>query len=363
MLQVSTYFRSGFAPVDRYSSIIPFTDRFLIVLMPRGRTNYHHTNNSNSNDDTCTTNLNKTTTTNNLNDQQQARQQKLQVKLKQDQYNQKYATDLLRLQLAIRTNHAKVKQNRTTIRNNEIKIKRKMKMELLRGKPFHSTPWQPPPSASTPREFSPRIPTNSIPIQFSATSFQPRSPTRPTRPRPKTANTQRRQQKQRKQWKPTRSVSSFDPTSKDDILYDPRTAKPMNAKQEHVYIQQLKNRIKKPRPHTATGRRRQITIRTIRTKTKTSTTRTIASNDYNLPWWTMKTTHASPILYTAQDIQHNTTTHSKPRQQHQQSQSIRQCFTSPRLTRPSDRVLETRLDESRAVSRLDGMFKIEKMKI
>ena len=54
----------------------------------------------------------------------------------------------------------------------------------------------------------------------------------------------------RKQWKPTRSVSSFDPTSKDDILYDPRTAKPMNAKQEHVYIQQLKNRIKKPRPRT-----------------------------------------------------------------------------------------------------------------
>ena len=314
----------------------------LFVLMPRGP----HTNNFNSN-------LNKTTT-NNLNDQQQARQQKLQVKLKQDQYNQKYATDLLRLQLAINTNHAKVKQNRTTIRNNEIKIKRKMKMELLRGKPFHSTPWRPPPSASTPREFSPRIPTNSIPIQFSATSFQPRSPTRPTRPRPKTANTQRRQQKQRKQWKPTRSVSSFDPTSKDDILYDPRTAKPMNAKQEHVYIQQLKNRIKKPRPHTATGRRRQITIRTRRTKTKTATTRTIASNDYNLPWWTMKTTHASPILYTARDIQHNTTTHSKPRQQHQQSQSIRQCFTSPRLTRPSDRVLETRLDESRAVSRLDG---------
>ena len=264
--------------------------------------------------------------------------------------------DALRLDLDLLKN-ARGKQKKQVAKTyrsyaeTERRVKYEQYLEKCRCTPhLHSAPWQPTHSFVG----KPFATAESLAIgsgsKAAATKRFPR--------RPFTASTRAEEQRRfRKPWAPPNSQGAV-----DNILHDPRTARPMTARPSSEYEKILSKRKRKPRPFSSKGHRSE-------TRKSKSTRDNALDNDaslretflslipdgsLHLPWYNMSV-HGR-ATYVEKNTPHRPSSRSNTGVEDgsRRMTRARQCFNSPRMKQAFQRIEEERLDESRAQSGLDG---------
>ena len=278
----------------------------------------------------------------------------------------RFQHQLRQLNTQINQSHQIVKNNKIAIIEQEKNVLKHRLLESLRGKFVTNEPWRPT-TSSTPTTFGAMVNNNRDtyrPVRptstTTATSFtvnaghrrlQPaeqtpgqtpgQTPRQTPRQTPQQTSQQTPQQERQKQqkrptrpsWKPTRDVESLDPTSKEDILYDPSTARPLGAHDDAHYQYYLKQR----------QQQQQHTLRRKRPTTAATAGR-------------RRTQHKSAV------VQRPSTSNGRRGDRSSSNRSASKgrgaasynCFSSPRLLRSSDRIKEKRIDVNRYETKLDG---------
>lgn len=251
--------------------------------------------------------------------------------------NLQYQQHLQQLEKSISLSQKYVKEQKKKYKRNEYEVKKFLRLEKLRGKQISKEPWRP-----TNKPVTNTSMTSSNDIHTISSNYRAEfSPVRPNTERTfgsKIWSSKSQQRRRRPSWQPTRDVESLDPTSKEDILYDPSTARPMNAKDDAYYEHHLKIRRdqrRKQRPSTASS-----------SSPSTPSSSSSFQSNINL---TQQRRRQRPATSLGSRRAINATTSLC-----NGNNATFNSFSSPRFVTSAGRIKDTRLDSCRCESRLDG---------
>ena len=267
----------------------------------------------------------------------------VQIRAERAKQNKAYKNQLQQISKQINHGHDKVTESIKQIQHMERRVQEIERLEKIRGRIQESRPWMP--SSMRAKEFSPRPPTNaSIDAAHDAAAGVDRR----TRGGGGSSGSSGSSGSGKEvDWLPTRAVDSLDPTSKFDILYDARTARPMNARMPDDYLSMLAKRAKKPRPSSSARRQRVVRNQQRRLRPATaaaaaaSASSSVAASSVASSSSTRSSIISSGNMKTVErfSMHRNETLFT--------GISTAQNFRSRRLQRASDRVEEKRIDRCR----------------
>jgi hypothetical protein len=286
-------------------------------------------------------------------EEKRLRAQARQVRSKQQKHDAKLKIDLTSMRRRLSDQQRQVKQSYRDCVETERRIKYELYLEMCRCTPhMHADPWKPTPS-NVGNTFATDKSLATGNIITGGVGQRRDFPRRPPKKKEKRAG--------RKPWSPPKTGAGT-----ENILHDPRNHRPMTARSSEDYERAIKAMGKKPRPNSASASSRKWRSKKSRSRQTPTFGKDVRSFipdgiSLRLPWYTMSIEgratstlpHQARVPHRPASANNSNNNNSRNRRPRPVS-ATRRCFNSPRQKEPFKRVIEARLDETRAHSGLDG---------